>query len=130
MTELSFLIDLLMNHKLSKATKELVAQRIKEVESRFNSGITLGGVVQQSRNTNPMAQSASTIAALAKQQSSIPHETHDARLTAMNGEPAPVPVEQIAQTPATQAAMAHRQALMIETQRRPVDPATGRPRKW
>lgn len=122
-SELSFLIDLLMNHKLSKTTKELVAQRIKEVEGRISSGMTLGGVVQQSRNTNPMVQSASTLAALAKHGLPIPE-------VSTTPEPAPVPVEQIAQTPETQAAMARRQQSMLETQRRPADPATGRPRKW
>jgi hypothetical protein len=34
-SELSFLIDLFMNHKLPRATKELIAQRIKEVEERL-----------------------------------------------------------------------------------------------
>lgn len=32
-TELQFLIDLLLNHKLPKATKDLVAKRIGEVET-------------------------------------------------------------------------------------------------
>lgn len=33
MTELSFLVDLLVNHKLSAPIKKLVADRIKDVES-------------------------------------------------------------------------------------------------
>lgn len=117
MTELSFLIDLLMNHKLSKATKELVAQRIKEVEGRISSGMPLA----QQQRPNPTGQAASTVAALAKHGLPIPE---------VSVEPAPIPVEQIAQTPETQAAMARRQQSMLETQRRPADPATGRPRKW
>lgn len=33
MSELSFLIELLLNHDLQKVTKDLVAERIKEVEA-------------------------------------------------------------------------------------------------
>ena len=32
MTELSFLVDLLLNHKLTKATKDAVAARIRDIE--------------------------------------------------------------------------------------------------
>ena len=35
MTELQFLIDLLLNHKLSAKTKQAVADRIGEVESKY-----------------------------------------------------------------------------------------------
>lgn len=35
MTELSFLLDLLLNHKLPVATKVAVTERIREVESRL-----------------------------------------------------------------------------------------------
>lgn len=35
MTELSFLLELLLNHKLPKPTKEAITHRIKEVEARF-----------------------------------------------------------------------------------------------
>lgn len=34
MTELSFLIDLLLNQKLSKPVKDLIANRIREIESK------------------------------------------------------------------------------------------------
>lgn len=34
MTELSFLIDLLLNQKLNKQVKDLVANRIREIETR------------------------------------------------------------------------------------------------
>jgi len=37
MTELTFLIELLLNHDLPKATKDLVATRIKEVEEKLIS---------------------------------------------------------------------------------------------
>lgn len=35
MTELSFLIDLLLNHKLPKATQTAIKERIQEVESQY-----------------------------------------------------------------------------------------------
>lgn len=37
MGELSFLIELLLNHKLAKATKDLISTRIKELEDRMVS---------------------------------------------------------------------------------------------
>ena len=35
MTELTFLIELLLNHKLPKPTKDAISARIKEVESQL-----------------------------------------------------------------------------------------------
>lgn len=126
MTELSFLIDLLMNHKLAKATKELVAQRIKEVEAAINAKPI--AATPPPRSTTPQlppGQAPSTLALMAK-HGELPAGV---QIPVMQ-EPEPVPVEQIAQTPATQAAMARRQQALLETQKRPADPATGRPRKW
>ena len=37
MTELSFLIDLLLNHKLPPATKKHVLERVKEVEANYQA---------------------------------------------------------------------------------------------
>lgn len=37
MTELQFLIDLLLNHKLNPTTKKLVADRIGQVESTYRA---------------------------------------------------------------------------------------------
>lgn len=59
MSELSFLIELLLNHDLPKETKALIAERIKEVETN----ITTKPVAQSPR----LQQSASTIAAMARQ---------------------------------------------------------------
>ena len=36
MTELSFLLELLLNHKLSQTTKKVISARIKEVETKLN----------------------------------------------------------------------------------------------
>lgn len=108
MTELSFLIDLLMNHKLSKATKELIASRIKEVEFSMSSRPS-GPSYSPPVIYNGVPQAASTVALL---------EKHG---------PLPV-VENIAQTPEAAAALANRAATMAGIKKH--DPNTGRPRKF
>lgn len=88
MTELSFLIDLLLNHKLPKATKDAVAARIKDIE-------------QASPQPRPSIQ------------------------------PIAAPqVAQVAQTPAAQAALAQRQALINEAMSGKLNKDTGRPNKY
>lgn len=113
MSELSFLIDLLMNHKLSKPTKELIAARIKEVESLMTmTHAYLPANAKISTYLGP-PQAASTLALLEKHGPlPIPE----------------IPVEQIAQTPATAAAMNDRAATMAGIKKH--DPNTGRPRKF
>jgi len=102
MTELSFLLDLLMNHKLQKATKDLIAARIKEVELRYTARAAPSPAQYQSAGSTqlPFAslQTPSTLAAMAR-----------------NGfQETTVPVEAIAQTPAAAAALASRkQAIQI-----------------
>lgn len=113
MTELSFLLDLLMNHKLQKATKEAIAIRIKEVEIAMNEKPQSFHM----QRPNPTNQAASTLAAMAK------HE-------ALNPEPIPIPIEEVAHTPAAAAAIERRNNLMLDPAKRPADPATGRPRKF
>lgn len=100
MTELSFLIDLLMNHKLPKVTKELIAARIKEVEETYQAP-----VAQQVRSSAPLRQRA------------VPA-------------PAAEPVAVVAQTPATAAAMAERQQLINDNINRKFDKEAGAPRKF
>ncbi len=68
MTELSFLIELLLNHELKKETKDLIAGRIKEVEQNLtpmrpslpvnNPFISLG------QTLGAPVQAASTLAAM------------------------------------------------------------------
>ncbi len=65
MTELQFLIDLLLNHKLSPATKKLVAERIGVVEGQYSKAPTPSQrVLQPQRDTNGIVQAASTMAIL------------------------------------------------------------------
>lgn len=107
MTELSFLINLLMNHKLQKVTKDLIAERITEVEANFNAKHPMPV------NTTGVAQAPSTLALLEKHGALPP------------GEGAP-----IAQTAATAAAMASRQqAIAQQLSGKPEKGATS-PRKW
>lgn len=108
MTELSYLIDLLLNHKLSKATKDSVANRIKEIQEIYKphpvaKPLAPGGV----------QQAPSTQAFLDRNPDLIQPSQ---------------PVEVIAQTPATAAALEHRAKSIANAG--VADKATGRPRKW
>lgn len=117
MTELSFLIDLLMDHKLTKVTKDLIADRIRYVESNMQPHAT-------PRPTHPSApmQAPSTLAALAKHGLLPP--------TPIPMPEVPEPVEVIAHTPAAAAAMASRQQAIAESIAGKIDKVTGRPKKF
>src|SRR4051812_23195784 len=90
-SELSFLIELLLKHKLPVATKDMVAQRIAEIEEKYSRPADgrftplPGGGIYESPGY------------LAKQHPALPP---------------PPPVAVIAQTPEAQAAMASRQAAI------------------
>lgn len=125
MTELSFLVDLLVNHKLPKATAEVVLARLKEVEVTLAASREIQFPLQprmQHQVPGPLPgppQAASTMAILARNPdlaAAIPD--------------APVKVENIAQTPATAAAMASRQKAIAASMAGTVDKETGRPRKF
>ena len=72
MTELSFLLDLLLNEKLTKPVKEKITARIKEIESNpapaATSPASHRGIPTPGRVINGAVQSPSTAAALARQQ--------------------------------------------------------------
>lgn len=111
MTEISFLIELLLNHKLTKATKDLIAERIKAIQIP----VTQAHPTTITYNTSGLVtQVASTVAAMVK-----------------HAETAPLPVEQIAQTPATAAAMQHRQDMINRSISGKLHPdSTGKAKKW
>lgn len=126
MTELTFLLELLLNHKLPAATKKVVHDRIKEVEVTFMS--------RPINNVNPAPAPKPLPPHIAMQAPStqrlmLKHEALEGA-TAMPEElPAPPPVEPvavIAQTPATVAALNSRQEALAGK----LNPATGRPRKF
>jgi hypothetical protein len=74
MTELQFLLDLLLNHKLTKDTKKLITERIGQVEQKYTQPTK---PVAQIRS--PLAQSPSTQALLEKHglmdQGAVPEPT-------------------------------------------------------
>ncbi len=123
MTELSFLLELLLNHKLPKVTKEAVTARVKLVEAQLHTSGP-GRLASPPAAGSPagfipphlVGQSASTIAAMMR------HEAAGMPAVAMSAGSvetvspiavAPVsPVAVVAQTPATAAALADRQAAI------------------
>lgn len=126
MTELSFLIELLLNHDLPKPTKDLIAERIKEVEQGITSSPRPREVPLHFNNVGPQ-QAASTLKAMAKHGDIPP--------IVMTEIPPVVPVEQVAQTPMAAAAVNHRNTLInkaVNQNREMVDTGKGTkgPRKW
>lgn len=117
MTELSFLIELLLNHKLQKGTKDAIAARIKDVEA---SGMARAPGVPLLRPnvSSGVVQAASTQAILERNPDLA------AVLTP------PVPVEHVAQTPAAVAAINSRNQAISDSMSGKVDKVTGRPRKF
>lgn len=117
MSELSFLLELLLNHKLPKATKEVVVGRIKEIEaSPVNRPNPWLAVAAQAQKPPKTAQSQSTqriLDEMANEGMVMPiepqHFTAKDQLNVMvgSGEQASIPT-QIAQTPAAAAALAQR----------------------
>jgi|SRR6185312_4381313 len=93
MTELSFLLDLLLNHKLGKATKDVIKARIDQI-SQGPTQIFIP------------ASSGQQLQTIAAQQ----HPTYSIKPM----DPAPVAPEQIAQTPAAQEALAQRAKILRE----------------
>ena len=74
MTELAFLLDILLNHKIPKVTKEAITERIKLVESQLGTRPALPlAIAPQGRPLrDPTAQSASTQALLDKDPAAPP----------------------------------------------------------
>ena len=119
-SELSFLIKLLLDHKLPKITKDLVASRVKEVEAAFKTipiPIIPAFVPPAVPATyvkpvkDPNAQSPSTMKIL-QDGGPLPVPiipVQDAPVTQ-----GPVTPAVIAQTPATAAALANRNALLSQ----------------
>lgn len=122
-TELSFLVELLLNHKLAKATKDLIAERIQKVEANFSMGHLnqqVNKVPSQAMfagsliNQTGVQQSASTMALMQKHANlagmPIAEFSGDKPLPMVMAEP--VPVANVAQTPMTAMAMNDRHAAI------------------
>ena len=120
-TELSFLVDLLLNHKLQPVTRKAIAERLKEVEETLSRGYPPPPAAVEARRTmmtvppvrpELAAQAASTRAILERNPDLIPAAGGQgaAQAPAVVTEQAPVAV--IAQTPATAQALQHRQEVI------------------
>ena len=112
-SELQFLIDLLLNHKLGPSTKKIVADRIGEVEQSLRDR-PLHNMQPSMQHRAPTGQAASTQRILDSIASEAP----------------PIPVEAIAQTPATAAALAARQATIAQALSNKPEPGRASPRKF
>lgn len=126
MNELSFLVDLFLNHKLPAATRRLIGDRIKEIGDRPVDNVPRETIriATKPLPATAQGQSASTIANMMKHgdipvPESEPPQVHE-----------PVQPAIVAQTPATIAAMQSRQAAIGASISRRVDKQTGRPRKF
>lgn len=129
-TELTFLVDLLLHHDLPKETKDVVAARIGVVESNLQYHLSImqkpKEVPLHFNNTGPR-QAASTLALMQKHGDIAP--------VMMPEIPAIVPVEHVAQTPQAAAGVNHRNNLInkaVNQNRDMVDTGKGTkgPRKW
>jgi hypothetical protein len=127
MSELSFLLDLLLNDKLSKPVREKITARVKEVEGLLSAGIVYSPVntvnhrgVQQlppPKVINGAVQSPSTVAAMERQAAGLPSSLE---------EPAAVVVASVA---AAQAIQSRNQALSAAISGKPEAGRTS-PRKF
>ncbi len=113
MSELSFLLDLMFNHKLPKSARDLVMARVKEVElgQRMIVAVDNG---PNYRAPPPSAPSSRDVA-----------QRHPDLVPV-----AAQPVAVIAQTPQAVAAMNSRQIAINESLAGKVDKTSGRPRKF
>ncbi len=128
MTELTFLVDLLLNHKLPKMTRDAVAVRIKEVEA--NIGFALpqrmapAPAMARPQNLPPhiASQSPSMQAIMLRNPDLVPGPGGAGMIEKFSGDPPPptyivpapepAPVAVIAQTPAAVNAMNERAATI------------------
>lgn len=116
MTELGFLIDLLLYHKLSVATKTAITSRLKAVEEELQNSLQNRPRQVPNLAINGIPQAPSMQAIMARNPDLIA--------------PAPTPVTVVAQTPAAMAAMASREAAINESMQGKTNKDTGRPRKF
>ena len=123
MTELSFLIDLLLYHKLGTETKQLIMERIKTVEKALQAK-PFSQPIDIYKGVTPAGpqQAPSTLAAMARHG--------DIPMPVLPTMPDVAPVAGIAQTPAAAAAMNSRNQAISDALSGKVDKQNGRPRKF
>lgn len=114
MTELSWLLDLLLNQKLSPTCKQLVSERIKYVEQSLSQKPWVAMSVPYTDTTLTVPrgteQSPSTLALMAKHQAQgLPPISEIANTDAVAVAMAPNLPQAVPVTAATQMALQHRQ---------------------
>lgn len=123
MTELAFLLDLLLTHKLPMATKLVVSERIKEVEQRLSLPLpsrVAAPALPQNIPPHLAGQAPSTIAKMMQHPD----------LAASLAIPDPPPVAVIAQTPAAMAALNSRAEAIAAAQTGKIEKGRTSPRKF
>jgi hypothetical protein len=117
MTELGFLIELLLEHKLSPVTKAMIATRIKSVESTYGPQPP----IQAPRNMAthrpiPANAEAQALAASLASAANADPTTSVATFAERPRQPEPLPAGAVGVTSAAQGAMATRNKLIAEAQ--------------
>jgi hypothetical protein len=117
MTELAFLVELLLGHKLPKTARDVISARLRELAAMTPMPMQ----VPRPASVNPtgVQQAASTLANLAKHGDLMPIAV-----------PPPEPVVAVAQTPATAAALASRNQAISEAISGKIEKGQTRPRKF
>ena len=94
MTELQFLIDLLLNQKLPTKTKQLLADRITQVEANMTN--VPHRTIMPSKLINGAQQAASTIALMEKDEKVISSQTPTYQIPIVLAPIEPVPANALA----------------------------------
>lgn len=123
MTELSFLIDLLLNEKLSKSAKEKVRERVSEVEKVFASA------TQFVRAPNPPPPPPSVINGAPQAPSTVAAMQRQALVEGSAGVLSTLPVVVAATPQATQAVQSRDTAINQALSGKP-EPGRTSPRKF
>lgn len=127
MSELDFLLELILNHKLTKATKDLIQGRIRDIQLPFTTKPIPTRVQEQPIHTTKHSQSPSTLAILARNPDLIP-EGEEVSIPIPSTPPEPVKV--IAQTRATAEAMQGRNSAISQALSGKPEQGRTTPRKW
>src|SRR5271154_1166792 len=116
-SELGFLIELLLEHKLSPVTKAMIASRIKYVESTYGQpqAIQAPRALAQGRPVpaSTEAQALAASLAFAANGEIVPTQ---GRYSERLYQPEPIPAGAVGVTSAAQDAMATRNRLIAEAQ--------------
>lgn len=125
MTELSFLIELLLEHELGKETKTLIKERIREIQDysdiRTSSSVK-GTLLVHSRD--PTAQAPSILAKYPDLGSGMVDKP-----LSTDPDIHPIPLEAIAKTPEAAKALADRQRMIAQSMSGKVEPGRTSPHK-